>query len=43
MARIGSSGNGGSSGGSSTGNIDGGSADAIYLVSQVLDGGSASG
>lgn len=39
MARIGSSGTGGSS--SDNGEVDGGFANSVYLVSQVVDGGNA--
>lgn len=41
MARIQTSGLGGNSGGSTTGNIDGGSANRVYLASQALNGGNA--
>ena len=39
MARVGASGTGGAT--TSIGNIDGGSADAVYLLPQILDGGGA--
>lgn len=38
MARIGSSGTGGAT---DTGEVDGGFANSVYLVSQVVDGGNA--
>jgi hypothetical protein len=38
MARVASSGSGGASG---SGNIDGGHAASVYLVSQVINGGGA--
>jgi hypothetical protein len=40
MARIGASGTGGAN---STGEIDGGFANSVYLVTQIVDGGSATG
>jgi hypothetical protein len=38
MARLGASGNGGAN---SSGEVDGGFANSVYLVSQVVDGGNA--
>lgn len=41
MARIGSSGSGGAVAIAPSGDVDGGFANSVYLVSQVVDGGNA--